>query len=405
MRVLLDITPVSCSATNRTGLARVAFNLAQALSLNSGLELECVGWGSVSATFEVRRFLATQSVLKAAPIRPSRITESYDKLYQRYSRPPRLLVRVGQVLNKTRNPLRGLAPDRYAVVHSTYAGFPRVLRGWGKPLILTVHDINALRLPPALVPAGQVAITRRIMSSVRPENWAACISEFTRQEFLAYKGHPAQHSVVIPNGVDGTVFYPCANDAHLAEVRNRFGVPNGRYVFTLSSLAPHKNLKFLLQAWAAVPNKRSDQWLVVAGGKTTAPAQLAAELGFEPSLLNQVVLTGFVPDEDLPPLLTGANAFAFPSLYEGFGLPVLEAMACGCPILASNAASIPEVVGKAGLLLDPTDVSAWKTALKKCLEADRSLSGSDDLIRHAKSFNWNSVAERYIELYRKLSSF
>lgn len=404
MRVLLDITPVTCSATSRTGLARVAYNLAQALASNPGLEVECVGWGSVAATFEVRRFLATQSVLKAAPIRPSRITESYDRLYQRYSRPPCLLVRVGQVLNKTRNPLRGLAPDRYDVVHSTYAGFPRVLRGWGKPLILTVHDITALRLPPALVPAGQAAITRRIMASVRPENWAICISDFTRRDFLAYRGHPQERSAVIPNGVDKAVFYPCGNESLLAQVRTRYGIPSGRYVFTLSSLAPHKNLKFLLQAWAAVPDKKPDQWLVVAGGKTTAPEQLAAALGLAPALLRQVLLTGFVPDEDLPPLISGAQAFAFPSLYEGFGLPVLEAMACGCPVLASNGSSIPEVVGKeGGLLLDPNDSSVWSTALARAINGAPRRIADEMALARANRFDWTAIADDYRSHYARIA--
>jgi glycosyltransferase involved in cell wall biosynthesis len=359
-----------------------------------------VGWGSVASTFEVRRFLAGQWVLKAAPFRPSPITETYDRLYQRYSRPPRLLLRVGQILNKTRNPLRGLSPDRYDVVHSTYAGFPRVLRGWGKPLVLTVHDITALRLPPALVPAGQAAITRRIMATVRPENWAICISEFTRRDFLAYRGHPVERSAVIPNGVDSTVFYACTSDSRLAEVRSRYRVPTGRYIFSVSSLAPHKNLKFLLQAWAAVPNKAPDQWLVVAGGKTTEPSQLAAALGLEPALLRQVVLTGFVPDEDLPQLISAAQAFAFPSLYEGFGLPVLEAMACGCPVLASNGSSIPEVVGlDGGVLIDPHDSPAWSVALAKVVNGAPRCKADERAIARALTFNWTGIAEAYRSLY------
>jgi glycosyltransferase involved in cell wall biosynthesis len=402
MRVLLDITPITRTQSARTGLARVAYALAHALTARPELKVECVGWGSVAATFEVLRFLAGQAVLKAAPVQPGPLLRAYDRLYQRGDKPTRLLIRVGQVLNKTRNPLRGLDPARYDVIHSTYAGLPRVLESWPAKKVITIHDITALRLPPDLVPSGQAAITRRIMATVRPQHWAACISEFTRQDFLAYRKHPAAQSTVIPNGVDETLFHPCEDAGRIREVRERLGVPPGKYVLTLSSLAPHKNLKFLLQAWHAVPNKAPDWHLVVAGGKNTDPALLAQKLGVEPGLLQQVVFTGFVPDEDLPALLSGAQAFAFPSLYEGFGLPVLEAMACGCPVIASNTTSIPEVVGSAGTLLDPKDLSLWSTALLSSLEQLHRIASDPRAIKHAKQFNWQEIGKAYMNLYRSI---
>lgn len=402
MRLLLDITPVTRTESARTGLARVAYALAHALAARPDLTVECVGWGSVAATFEVQRFLAEQSVLQAAPIRPGRLLLAYDRLYRRHARPSRLLIRVGQVLNKTRNPLRGLDPARYDVVHSTYAGFPRVLERWPARKVITIHDITALRLPPHLVPPGQAAITKRIMASVRPQHWAACISEFTRQDFLRYRGHPAERSSVIPNGVEESIFHPCEDAARIEAVRQRYGVPAGKYVLTLSSLAPHKNLRFLLEAWAAVPNKAPDWALVVAGGKTRDIGQLATALRLDPDLLGQVVFTGFVPDEDLSALLSGAQAFAFPSLYEGFGLPVLEAMACGCPVMASNTSSIPEVVGTAGRLLDPGNSDEWSSAIASIL-AKPSRAAAPDFVacRQSGLFSWPAVAQAYATLYSR----
>ncbi|OQA32742.1 MAG: GDP-mannose-dependent alpha-(1-6)-phosphatidylinositol monomannoside mannosyltransferase [Betaproteobacteria bacterium ADurb.Bin341] len=399
MRVLLDITPITRAKVARTGLARVAYSLAHALHERSDLEVECIGWGSVAATFEVGRFLAEQSTLHAAPVQPSALLRAYDRAYRRQARPPRWLIRLGQALNRLRDPLRGLDPSRYDVVHSIYAGLPRAARAWDKPLVLTVHDITALRLPSKLVQPGQVAITRRIMASVRPQDWAVCISEFTRRDFLAYRGHPAARSHMIPNGVDTAIFHPCTDPVRKAETRVRYGVPNGRYVLTLSSLAPHKNLRFLLKAWAGVPAKDPDWHLVVAGGKTRDPAALAAALALPPELFSQVVLTGFVSDEDLPALMSDAQAFAFPSLYEGFGLPVLEAMACGCPVIASSGTSIPEVVGDAGTLLDPNNDLLWTTALGNAVANPPRLEPVNASLRQAASFSWREIARSYQEFF------
>jgi glycosyltransferase involved in cell wall biosynthesis len=399
MRVLLDISPVTRDRTLHTGLARVACCLASALAARQDLEVECVGWGSVAATFEVRRFLADQSLLAAAPVRSGRLEVAYDRLYRRGTHPPRLLVRVGQVLNKVRNPLRGLDPSRYDVVHSTYAGFPRVLESWAARKVITIHDITAFRIPAAWVPPGQAAITRRIMASVRPHYWAVCVSEFTRRDFLSYRGHPAERSAVIPNGVDDGIFRPCKDAALIARTRARYAVPAGKYLLTLSSLAPHKNLRFLLKAWASIPDRAPDWTLVVVGGKTRDPSALASGLGLERTLLRQVHFTGFVPDEDLPPLLTAAQVFAFPSLYEGFGLPVLEAMACGCPVVASSRASLPEVVGAAGRLVDPDDLAAWSSALGEFARAAVRTAADDQSRVRAAAYSWSGVAAAYRTLY------
>lgn len=399
MRVLLDITPVTRAITARTGLARVAYSLAHALHERSDLEVECIGWGSVAATFEVGRFLAEQSTLHAAPVQPSALLRAYDRAYRRQARPPRWLIRLGQALNKLRDPLRGLDPSRYDVVHSTYAGIPRGARRWRRPKVITVHDLTPLRLAPALIPAEQVAITRRVLGSIRPANWVACVSEHTRRDFLETCAHPPERTVVIPNGVEHERFHPVNEVARLETVRARFGLGSAPFVLSLSSLAPHKNLRMLVEIWPEIRRRWPTLRLALAGGKGADASALMRGLGLAGPPPAGLVLTGFVPDEDLPSLFSAAELFVFPSLYEGFGLPVLEAMACGVPVVAARSSSIPEVVGPSSTLVSPTDRNAWIEAIVGRLETGVRCSPDISATSQAAGFSWARAAADYVDLY------
>lgn len=407
LRVLLDLSPIATPVASRTGLARVALGLAEALARRDDIEVTACAWGWVRASFDLPAALATSRGVGIAPIRSTAPERRFAEIWRRRAdsrgRIPQWLVRGGQALNVIRNPVRGLSPSDFDIVHSTYARFPRHVRRWGKPLVLTLHDLTALHLPKALVPRGQAAITTRIVDGVRASDQVVCISEHTRGDFLERRNHSSGRAHVIPDGVDLAVFRPVIDHAAIAQARKKWGVPEGRYVITLSSLAPHKNLGFLLKAWACAA-KPADAWLVVVGGKTRDVATLARELEIDPTLLDRVVMTGFVPDRELPALFSGAEAFAFPSLYEGFGLPVLEAMACGTPVIASNTTSLPEVVGLAGRLIDPHDPAAWSAALMEAVAApSRSAPHGPSLIR-AQPFSWDAVAARYAHLYSEAVS-
>jgi len=216
------------------------------------------------------------------------------------------------------------------------------------------------------------------------------ISEFTRKRLLERTGVEPEKIVVIPNGVDAR-FHP-RSEEDVRRVRDALGISTAHYVLSLGSLEPRKNLHRLLKAWeliqAEVPE---DVWLIVAGAK--GKPLVFREVTFD-RLPPRVYLTGHVPDEYLPALYSGALAFAYVSVYEGFGLPPLEAMASGTPPLTGNRTALPEVVGDAGLVVGPYDVEAIAWGLKRLVE-DSALR--EELRRkgleRAKRFSWDKTAE------------
>jgi glycosyltransferase involved in cell wall biosynthesis len=183
----------------------------------------------------------------------------------------------------------------------------------------------------------------------------------------------------------------------VAEFRQKHGLPK-RYILYLGTLEPRKNLVTLLKAYAALTDP--DVHLVLAGGKGWLCEDIFAEvsaLGLE----ERVHFPGYLSDMSLPLWYNAAEAFAYVSWYEGFGLPVLEAMACGTPTVASNTTSLPEVAGDAALLVPPDDVEAIREALKRCL-SDQPLRTR---LQHAgreqaAAFTWDKTAERTVALYK-----
>lgn len=256
--------------------------------------------------------------------------------------------------------------------------------------LVTVHDTSALDHPEwfdSRFAAWYRFLLPRLVRRVRR---VIADSEFTKSRLVATSGLNPDKVVVVPVGVDPR-FRPEEAD-RLNEVVAALGLPSPRYVLSLGSLEPRKNLGHLLKAWEMAHKRMPDDvWLVVAGAKGKPMIFKDVELN---DLPRRVILTGFVADELLPRLYAGALAFVYPSLYEGFGLPPLEAMACGTPVLTSNVASLPEVVGEAGIMVDPYDTEAIAEGLTRLVE-DSALR--DEMRRRglerARLFSWERTAE------------
>ena len=215
------------------------------------------------------------------------------------------------------------------------------------------------------------------------------ISEFSKQRILHYC--PKAESKVHVTLLAADARFQPAVATDIAQAVLQLGLPSPHYVVALGSLEPRKNLKTLLQAWQQVQAKLPDDvWLVLAGAK--GKALVFGEQSFV-DLPPRVFLTGHVPDALLPALYSGALASVYLSFYEGFGLPPLEAMACGTPVLTSNATSLPEVVGDAALTVDPFDIEAVGHHLIQIVE-DASLRFKLRLMgmERAKLFNWDKTA-------------
>lgn len=253
--------------------------------------------------------------------------------------------------------------------------------------VVTVHDLAALDHPEWLNPRFAAWYRFLLPRLLRRARRVIAISEFTRQRILALTGVRPERVVAILHGLDAR-FSP-RPAAEVDQVRAALALPD-RYVLALGSLEPRKNLATLLQAWGALPaTSRRGCRLVLAGGAGAAhifaPSRLA--------LPEDALALGRVPDAALPALYTGALAFVFPSFYEGFGKPPLEAMACGAPVLTSNLTALPEIVADAALCANPYDGSAWTAGLDRLL---RDSALREDLAargrRRAAAFGWDRAA-------------
>lgn len=291
--------------------------------------------------------------------------------------------------------LEWLGVDFDALLATNFLPPPTKCRG----VVLVVHDLAYERFPET-APQMDARWRRRFRRWLRRAAGVIVPSESARRDLLErHDEADAARVHAIAHGVEPFARPP---DRDVAHVRERFGI-GGRYALFLGGIEPRKNLHGLLEAFRAVD---TDAWLVIAGGPVnwmpSAFDRLRAAVGHLPEDVGKrVVLTGYVSEADKRALLAGADALAYPSLYEGFGFPVLEAFAAGVPVLTADASSLPEVAGDAALLVDPHEPPAIAAALERLLGDE----GLRDGLRRAgaervRSFTWEATALRTAEVLR-----
>jgi glycosyltransferase involved in cell wall biosynthesis len=255
--------------------------------------------------------------------------------------------------------------------------------------VLTVHDVASLDHPEWF--GSRFAAWYRWMTPILVRRAARVItvSEFSKQRLMVATGIGESRIEVIANGVDER-FHPCEDD-EIRGMRNRLRLPTEQYILSLGSIEPRKNLPALLTAWAAcLGHIPGNIWLVIAGSAGGAHIFSSSTLEDIPP---RVHATGFVPDEELPALYSGALAFVYPSIYEGFGLPALEAMAAGTPIIAANITALPELAGDAGMLVDVSDPQAIAAAIISVVqEKDLRAELSSRALHRSQRFTWDRAA-------------
>ncbi|WHZ15608.1 MAG: Glycosyltransferase [Nitrospira sp.] len=268
--------------------------------------------------------------------------------------------------------------------------------------IVTIHDLWLARHPEySRKLLGQAGSSRRARARALRARKVVTVSEFSAQEIATLYGIAHEHVVVIHNGVSEE-FVPEQDGQVMAELRQRWAIPAGGFILFVGGADPRKNHRVFLQAVAQVRSQLGGRAILLVGdedhpqGSYRATAQ---ELGLE----QDVRCTGRLGREDLRRLYSFADLFVFPSRYEGFGMPVLEAMACGAPTITSSTSSLPEVAGEAALLVDPDDVQALGKAMVRVL-SDRTLREGmrQRGFERAKLFTWQDAAARTLELYRRL---
>ena len=265
--------------------------------------------------------------------------------------------------------------------------------------VVTIHDVIPYVYPETSTRLDWLIYHTWLPMAVRRMHAIITVSQASKQDIMRYLSVPREKIMVIPEAA-GAHYRPLSQEI-IQPALLRYGV-TFPYILYVGSLESRKNLPRLLQAYAQL-REWSQQWrLVIVGArrwKYTPIFDTVQELGLQ----SHVHFTGYVEEEDLPALYNGADLFVFPSLYEGFGLPVLEAMACGTPVITSNTSSLPEVAGDAALLVDPYDVDAIAGAMRQVLESPTLAAEMREKgLAQASRFSWERTARETVAVYKQV---
>lgn len=280
-----------------------------------------------------------------------------------------------------------------------YHGPNYYLPPFAGPSVSTIHDLSIFRCPQFHPPERVDFMKREIRIALDRANFLISDSEFIRQEIINYFGWPEDKICVVPLGV-GDEYHP-RGMTETATVLRKFDLFFGCYTLCLATIEPRKNIEVLLAAYEALPQAIKNRYpLVLAGGDgwRSEAIHRRIEKGQKQGWLRYL---GYVLEADLPMLLSGACCFVYPSLYEGFGLPVLEAMASGLPVLISNRASLPEVASGAALIVEAEDVQAMTESIRVMLDDYQWRNkASKQSLEVAKRYSWETTALKTVEVYR-----
>lgn len=434
MRVLYDVTDIGASvqqSRHPTGIFRVVENLAFALHASDECELTFyTTWAPALLGYMSYRKshpnLAGVPLLDASSRLKRRIGRFYDRvsaLDRRHSASAAQrrgwLGRLAPATRMERMGLRGairtlesLRPSfdchrvgEAQLLHSPVHALPECTRSLlSLPRVLTVYDLLPV-IRPQFFQEGHRMWLQGVLNSLSPRDWVCTISQATKDDLCGYMTIDPERVFVTPLAASPVIFCPCADEARLRAVRDTYGIPDGPYLLSVCTLEPRKNIDHVIRCFVRLvkEQKINDLSLVLAGGKGWKDEKIFEALDAmrqEQHLKERVVVTGYAPDEDLSPLYSGALAFVYPSLYEGFGLPPLEAMQCGTPVITSNTSSLPEVVGEAGIMLRPHDEDALCAAMLTLYsDGARRAELSSRALERAAQFSWQHCAQRTIACY------
>lgn len=280
-------------------------------------------------------------------------------------------------------PLDMLAPQYDCYVATNFTLFPYLRR---KPALITIHDLAYIDIPETIEPKNLTYLRKRVPESIRASQGVIAVSKFT-QKRLPEVFPEVQQSFLIENAIDD-VFHAKSSQKHFLQITKKYGLP-AHYLLCVGTLEPRKNLTALLRAYQKSGRQES---LVIVGKKGWIKDE-ALTKSISADTLERVIFTGFVDDEDLPVVYARARLFIFPSLYEGFGLPLLEAMASSVPVIASDISPFRDIAGDLIDYFDPNDIFSMQTALITALETPIDMKRCNKAALHAQTFTWHHSAE------------
>lgn len=262
-----------------------------------------------------------------------------------------------------------------------------------------IFDLSYLHFPEFFQKGDLWQLTNWSKYSILNADHIITISNFTKQDIIKQYGISREKITAVHPGYNSDIFRPVKNDSKIKKVQDKYKISE-KYLIFIGTIQPRKNLLRLIESFSKI----DDLQLVIIGKSSGEGRQgwMYGDILRRPQELDieeRIIFTGFIPNEDLVCLLNGAVAFILPSLWEGFGIPVVEAMACGVPVIVSNVSSLPEVVGKAGLLIDPKSVNQIEQSIRLIsTDTKLRLNKSKQGLEQAKKFSWVKMAKSVLKV-------
>lgn len=427
MKVAYDISLLGRGLNvrkSRTGIHRVVENTFQGLVADSSVDLIAVS-AAADDIFSSENYLKQSDIasMKLAPLLTDdeelrarargslkdQIRASKAAAQERFS----LVNYFGRKIlrSKLRKiPKLSLAPDLelrsladVEIFHSSFDPVPDVILDLPQVTsFFTVHDLILIKHPEFFAGNEQTELSQHLQN-LKGREWICCVSESTRSDLLEVNPRLDSEQVKVTHLAASNHFYPVQDAQELERVRVRYGLPEGAYFLSLSTLEPRKNIIGVIRAFLELlkSGECPDASLVLVGGLGWDYESILSEIDGAEAFRSRILLTGFVDDADLAAIYSNALAFLYMSFYEGFGLPPLEAMQCGVPVITSNNSSLPEVVGDAGVLLDARATDELSQAMLRFYN-DGALRERyrTQSIERAASFSWRRYTEQTVAAYQ-----
>lgn len=428
-KVLYDISVLGVAQRNmraRTGIFRVVERLAHGLAAAEDCELTFCAGESLHTLHDTRGFLATEVGVPSVPFSCTRRALGSGVIAHALSRVDSELQakqgvsKAAAVYLKTRKTLlyhlqRQLAGvsaplirqrdiDKAEICHTPFYPIAQFRDPHKAKNFVTVYDLIPILLP-QFFEFKEDHLLNDVVNGIDPETFVLCISESTKNDLCNHSRRVDAAKVFVTPLAASDLFYPCVDIQLLAATRAKYGIPpESPYLLSLSTFEPRKNIAQTIRCFVRLVEQErlKDLCLVLVGAKGWDYEHIFQEIGNCGAFpKNRIIVTGFVPDGDLAPLYSGAEMFIYPSFYEGFGLPPLEAMQCGIPVITSNTSSLPEVVGDAGIMVSPTDADALSQGMLDIL-SDRQLRDSlaCKSLERAGHFSWDRCVHQTLQAYR-----
>ena len=270
------------------------------------------------------------------------------------------------------------------------------------PVVVSIHDLSFEHLPKTFKWRSRKQLRITVRRSAREAAQVIALSEHARRDIIATYHLSPEKVCVIPLAASAR-FSPVTDEEELQRVRQTYGI-EGDYILSVGAIQPRKNLSRLVAAYSRLRRARPEVKLpkLVLVGKCAWLYDETLRTIKELEISNSAILTGYVPEADLPALYSGALCFVYPSYFEGFGLPPLEAMRCGAPVIVGDKTSLPEVVGNAGVLVDPFEVEDIASAIQKVIsDSDLRAQLRVNGLERAKLFDWRETARQTLAVYKQ----